>query len=1461
MFVNHLECGYENVSCGTHNSWAAKNKLVGPKLLHTYLYTLVVVGYGFPSPETNIERVLVISIQFCRFLGGVSIISAFVFLFERQNRRRNLFSDKIDKIKEFLKLRQVSSDIKVKVLDFYEHFWTAQRGLEEDLIVASLPSHIQTCCLHHLRVRLLKSVPIVRAQPIHILNRLAILMRRMAYSPRDWILHDEPSEYLFLVCRGRIAILHPNSTEIHSYVLDGQFFGLSMMAPESKTRIRARAETYCDLYTLTRQNFVDVWMLCNPKNGPELVQSMMEGIRQYLQAPHQITLSHLSLNHKVYDDNLWFMPRSRFRMYWEWGILIALLYFSVDIPYRLCFEASTYFNPYIFSLSSVFDVFLLMDVVLCSRFFAFVQDDVVVTNPKRIFAHYRANGLVLDCISNIPFATVIDCLSLEFKTEHIQVAAALHMCEWLRFLRMRRLLPTITQVLKKLHVDDTTFVIVYLFFCVPLVCHVGSCVWYFLATWDAQDILSAEHWNAEVNLTRIDCLTMARQFNNCTWLLFDNVEFGESADYVRAFYWSVVSLVTVQFGSIFPFTTVECAYMFFWLFFGSIMNYGAIGGLVNAVTRMNAATEAKEEHLMLVHRFMHSEGVSRRVHRDVSSYFKHRWTQSTEQEILLALQPLPDNLRQSIQSYLYSKAVAHVQIFHLVDKDELKYIYAIMSHRTYKKDEILVRAGDIGEELFIITRGSVELTLPINGIPISVLVIHAGACIGEAQFMPRTIYPLTSTVVSPSIDVSVLNRADFDTIIKHLESSIEDIEAQASKVIEKELAWLASIRKNLDRRKIQHSMHRANSKGLFTDTSSSNRFIEPTMSLYRFWQVLILIIVLYNFISIAYRVAFLLYPSTDIMFAFNILDYSTDAVFLIDMYIKFNHLTYSDRYGDQVINHKLIRSHYIWKGSFKLDLFSSLPLYYVGDYGIMTLCRLPRLARCFRLPRLWDDISLLLHELISSERIAEYLEFYKLFVVLVLASHLAATGLYFISSTEVHYSHVEEEHIWFEGDEVIQAHHSNFYIMYLRSFYWGLGVLSSFDYMDIEMALLAETVWFCVVAISGVLFLGIVIGQTSSVINNANKDSRDLEHQIDRFTTYCNYQGLPRYLLERGKLFFRFQHDCNKGIDAHQVFADLPHTLRLDLFKDLYTSWVRNVPYFTPLPPAQIYGIAEKLRVQLFLPGDDIILEGDVATHFFIMKRGRGEKYLKAHMLVFGPVYEGLIFGEDAFFLGTRYTYCIRAVKCSEVLCLPLTEWNSMWSAEVRVEVEWRIKKQVQADCSAMKHAIQAITRNFGVAPGMRIVPVKLRTLILQGMHKSANPYWNIALDYAQRQAQTSIVDVHGSMTGALVNHKLVDLVRLQQDITKSIHVHPAAHAQSERVIESIAPMGELKKVVPQHHEDVGVSVQKNHPVLPFESLSIWHRDAPPQAMWIPHSGFRETWDILCWVAVLYYSIALPFRA
>ncbi|RHY28259.1 hypothetical protein DYB32_006803 [Aphanomyces invadans] len=1437
LLVSHLECGYhlDQPAAGS-TCWAVEAKLRGASLFRTYVYTLVTVGYGFPVPQTNLERAIGIAIQFMRSCIAGGIIGAYFFLFECQNRHENEFHDQVDGVKEYLTARRLSKHIQAKVLDFYEHFWSAQRGIDENTIIATLPSHIQTQCYHSLRLKLLKNVPIFRNQPAHVLKRLMCHMKRQCYGRLDWIIRNDSCQAIHMVSRGRIALLNANQVVLTN-VTDGQCFGLSSVlhqvtdhATIARELHSARAETYTDVYTLDPPTIEDV-VLHHAPLGAITWNAMLAEARGVLDkiSVHAKLVHGMTFVEKVKDMDKWYLPQSRFRKKWEIGVVVVLVLYAIDIPLHIAFDAPNGWP--VLAGRVLLDLFLLVDFYLRVRWFAYFDHDTVITAPFFIWREYMRNGLVLDAISNIPFALVADCLPASAPS---WLTLTLQIGEWSRFLRMRNLVANLSGVLKQFQVNNTTFIIACLALCVPFTCHIGGCVWYWIASVTMRGAATDADGALEA-LTMDQCLEWARDFQNCTWLHYDRAQYGHSVDYVRAISWSVVSLVTVQFGSIFPFTDVECVYMFVWLFLSSMANFGALGALANAVTRINWATSMKQMQVAVAHRFMASErtasidhnnltmrvvvlGVSRHVRHDVSNYYKHHWTQSTEEQVLRVLRPLPDNLRQEIQSFLHAKSVSRLTIFQDVDDAGLRFIYSIMKHHSFKRHEFIVRAGDACDNIYILTRGIMESFVPIDDMMTPMQLLYPGSCVGESAFVQKRSHDVSIRVVSESADVSVLSRHEFATIAKHFEPLWNQIDQFAKDVYVEEMAAMGPFEINLRKPTIYRTLK--HTPTLYIEPALGNRLIRPSSTMYRFWRLLITVVVIYNVIQIPFRIALVPTPADNAMLVFSTVDIVCDVIFLIDMYIKYNHLIITDKNGDEVVSVAFIRSNYL-HGAFKIEALSSLPLYYVGDYKLMTLCRLPRLLRCYQLSDLLHAFHTFVQERTTSTVVTEGLEFVKLFVGIVLASHVAATGLYVISYAEhgaANHGPTASGHAvlsWYSHDSVIEQCHGSIGATYLRAFYWGLGV-SSFDYMDMHLSQVGETLWFCVVALSGVVFIGVVIGQVCTAIFNANKELREVEMHLDNFAFYAKIKSLPPFLLRRAKLFFEFQLDCNMGMDAHVIFRDLPQSLRIELFKDLYTKLLAPIPLFSSLtqgvswsllrlrgtltrlhkPVGQMNTIAEKLHTSLYLPGDNILVEGDVGTSLYFMKQGLGEKYLRSCHIVIAPLYQGAVFGELGFFQSIRYVYCVRAVKCCEILSLSKADWVNAWSPDIRSKLEAKMTRDIQHEIDLLGHIIPALKQNFGIS---RPRPFKL-TMMLQSSSSAGVP-------------QTT-ADVSGRNYFEYLRHTAPPKAKK----------NPLATA-------------------------------------PLKEFPIWSFGPPPNPRWEPESAVRKCWDLVMLFAITYFALVLPFQA
>ncbi|CAK4384842.1 unnamed protein product [Aphanomyces euteiches] len=83
-----------------------------------------------------------------------------------------------------------------------------------------------------------------------------------------------------------------------------------------------------------------------------------------------------------------------------------------------------------------------------------------------------------------------------------------------------------------------------------------------------------------------------------------------------------------------------------------------------------------------------------------------------------------------------------------------------------------------------------------------------------------------------------------------------------------------------------------------------------------------------------------------------------------------------------------------------------------------------------------------------------------------------------------------------------------------------------------------------------------------------------------------------------------------------------------------------------------------------------------------------------------------------------RYVYCVRAVKCCEILCLSKADWSEAWSADVRAKLEAKVMRDIQHELSILRRNIHAIKQNFGIT---RPIPLKL-TMMLESSSSAGIP-------------------------------------------------------------------------------------------------------------------------------------------
>ena len=98
----------------------------------------------------------------------------------------------------------------------------------------------------------------------------------------------------------------------------------------------------------------------------------------------------------------WNHPDSLFRQRWILAVIIATLYCAVELPVELAFYPGFQVASFKFWFDICIDLFFVADICVSLKT-GFVEDGVVIMDPKRIRQKYCRSGFVVDLIAVLPF--------------------------------------------------------------------------------------------------------------------------------------------------------------------------------------------------------------------------------------------------------------------------------------------------------------------------------------------------------------------------------------------------------------------------------------------------------------------------------------------------------------------------------------------------------------------------------------------------------------------------------------------------------------------------------------------------------------------------------------------------------------------------------------------------------------------------------------------------------------------------------------------------------------------------------------------------------------------------------------------------------------------------------------------------------------------------------------------------
>jgi hypothetical protein len=417
------------------------------------------------------------------------------------------------------------------------------------------------------------------------------------------------------------------------------------------------------------------------------------------------------------------LNHEKFRENWNAFITLLSICAGIEIPFRMVLDIPTKGWIYVFDL--LLTVCFLLDLIFHLVPKLPVDEDLI--HPETSVREYLRSWFVVDLLAAMPFTILLTGFPID-----TQGFKAIRLIRLTRLLKLAKLVPLIRKLtfLKSL---NPSILRIILFFVI---------------------LIFVIHWMA------------------CGWIALSEIVSGSDplTTYLRAIYWVVTTMTTVGYGDITPQSNFQVLYAILIMMIG-VATYGyVVANLSSYFGNIDTARSEFSRKMAILNAFLVYRDIPLELEKRIRSYYNYIWENRMDHDEDEVIRELPDSLKLDVKLFLRQPLISKVPMFQKASPNLKDDLVNHLNIHVYMPGDIIVYKGDMGDSMFFVSKGSVEI-LDEEGISFGML--GEGSFFGETSLLKEQ--PRNATVRSVSFcNVYSLNKDSFDHLLnKHPKFKME----------------------------------------------------------------------------------------------------------------------------------------------------------------------------------------------------------------------------------------------------------------------------------------------------------------------------------------------------------------------------------------------------------------------------------------------------------------------------------------------------------------------------------------------------------------------------------------------------------------------------------------------------------------------------------------------------------------